>query len=77
MTGGGLHQVRGGAVIERVADVGVAQPTRGYRLGQAGARGGRRHDAVDLHGVEMAAALARAEDRPVGANAAESATSRC
>ena len=62
---GGLHEVDGGAAVERVADMGVAQPVRRDGFRQSGALGGLLDDAVHLRGIERAA-LPRAEHRRVG-----------
>ena len=47
---GGLHEVDGGAAVERVADMGVAQPVRRHRFWEPGALGGLLDDAVHLLG---------------------------
>ena len=43
-----LHQVRWGAAVEGVADVGVPEPVRRHGRGQAGALGRNLDDAVHL-----------------------------
>ena len=55
MADGGLDQVDGGAAVERVADMGVAQPVRRHGLGQPGTLGRLFDDAVHLGRIQRAA----------------------
>ena len=61
MADGGLHEVHGRAAVERVADMGMAEPLRRHRVRQAGAFGRSLNDAVRLVRLERTTALARPE----------------
>ncbi len=66
-----LDQVNGGAAVQHVADVGVAEPMRRHPVRQVGPLGRALDDAMHLAWVQRAVTIPRAEHHPVRVRAAQ------